>query len=157
MVTNWSFDYCLNSIFDSVPCVNLYDLPGIVAYAHLVGEPTGTASAHFAVVVQGQRHYDAGPPKAGSLRVALIDALKAVPVDPLQGADGLADGVHPLVSRNARSLCLSRGIDLVLCQGYFSGQGIDLVRAHAWIVTCIRTVIRLFQDVAAALVARPIS
>ena len=152
VVTNWYLSHHLNSAFNSVRSVNVHDLPEIVAHAHLVGESSGAASAHFAVIVQGPYHADAGPPKAGSPRAILIDALKTIPIDSVEGTSSISDGVHPLVARNARTLCLSDRTDLVLYQSHVSGDDVGLVRAHAWIVARVKAAIRLFRDVAATLV-----
>nr|UMO78425.1 hypothetical protein [Pandoravirus belohorizontensis] len=172
VVTHSIFEYSLSDILGASCPVSMWGLPDIVAHAHLVGESNGAASAYFSVVVRHDRHrqdWDArrasddhteskeavarpSPPQScGSLVQSLVAIAKEAHETQDVTDPDHEGGVHPLVKRNARALCLSTQTAAVLYERHLSGEGTDLVRAHAWMTDRFMSAIRLFQEASAAL------
>ncbi|AGO83026.1 hypothetical protein pdul_cds_819 [Pandoravirus dulcis] len=172
VVTNSFFEYPLNDVLGASCSVNLWGLPDIVAHAHLVGESNGAASAYFSVVVRHHVHHredrddrrasddhrgseePAARPSPPRSYGSLVQSLAAIAKETHETQD-TADpdhesGVHPLVRRNARASRLSARTAAVIYDRHLSGEGIDLVRAHAWMTDRFMSVIRVFQEASSA-------
>ncbi|AGO85300.1 hypothetical protein psal_cds_1084 [Pandoravirus salinus] len=185
LVTNSIIEYDLGHVFGHVSGIATDAMPDVIAHAHLVGESCGAATAHFSVIVRHCPYHEtldsdyedddddsvyARPKARRKTRhrqsetqplsyKALVDALKEIAAEPTQDDDGdvdhAADSVHPLVERNARASRLSARTAAVLYERHISGDGIDFVRAHAWITDRLMAAIRLFEEAAAAFALAP--
>ncbi|BCU02815.1 hypothetical protein [Pandoravirus japonicus] len=172
VVTHSFFEYPLSDILGASCSVSMWGLPDIVAHAHLVGESNGAASAYFSVVVRHDRHCrDRGDGRASDDHTeskeavarpsplqsygSLVQSLGAIAKEAHETQDATdADhesGVHPLVRRNARASRLSAQTAAVLYEGHLSGEGVDLVRARAWMTDRFASAIRVFQEASSAL------
>ncbi|AJF97107.1 hypothetical protein TW95_gp0373 [Pandoravirus inopinatum] len=93
-------------------------------------------------------------PRRSSYR-SLVAALKEIATGPAQEDDNNIDHaviVHTLAERNARASRFSTRTAAVLYERHLSGDGVGLVRAHAWMTDQFVTAIRLFEEASAAFV-----